>query len=68
MDLPIRKRIISNVKHRFAIRLKFGGKFLASLIKLVLEAKASVCSTTKKYYFYLVVSFRHFVIFIAVLI
>ena len=43
--LTIRMRIIFNVKHRDAIRLKFGGKFLTSLAKLVLETKASLCST-----------------------
>ena len=40
-------RIIYNVKH-FAIHLKFGDKFLNSLTKLVLEAKASICSTIKE--------------------
>ena len=35
-------RIIYNVKHRYAIRLKFGGNFLTSPTKLELEAKASI--------------------------
>ena len=45
MDLPIPMRIIYNAKYRYAIRLKFGGKFLISLTKLVLQAKASISST-----------------------
>ena len=41
-------RIIYNVKHRYVIRLKFGDKFLTSLTKLVLQVKASICSTIKE--------------------
>ena len=52
-------RVIYNAKHRFAIRLKFGDKFLTSQTKLVLEAKPSICSTIKKIYFYIVVSSQH---------
>ena len=48
MDLPIRMRIIYNVKNCYPIHLKFGGKSLTSLSKLVLEAKASICSTIKE--------------------
>ena len=48
MDLSIRMRVTYNVKHRYAIHLKFGGKFWTSLTKLVLEAKASICSTIKE--------------------
>ena len=48
MDLSIRMRIIYNVKHRYVIRLKFGGKFLTFQTKLVLERKASICSTIKE--------------------
>ena len=40
-------RVIYNVKH-YVIRLKFGEKFVTSLTKLVLEAKASICSTIEK--------------------
>ena len=40
--------IVKHVKHRYVIRLKFEDKFLASLTKLVLEAKSSVCSTIKE--------------------
>ena len=36
------------IKHRYAIRLKFEDKFLTSLTKLVLEVKASICSTIKE--------------------
>ena len=41
-------RIIYNVEHLYVIRSKFGDKFLSSLTKLVLEAKASICFTIKK--------------------
>ena len=40
--------MIDNVKHRNAILLKFGGKFLTSLTKLVLEGKPSICFTVKE--------------------
>ena len=48
MDPPIRMRIIYNITHHYAIRLKFGDKFLTSLTKLLLEAKAIICSTIKE--------------------
>ena len=48
MDLSIRIRIIYNVRHGYAIRLKFGGKLLTFLTKQVLEGKASICSTIKE--------------------
>ena len=48
MDLSIRMRVIYDVKYSYAILLKFGDKFLTSLTKLVLEAKASICSTIKE--------------------
>ena len=41
-------RVFYNVKHCYAIRLKFGDKFLTFLTKLVLEATASICSTIKE--------------------
>ena len=41
-------RIIYNVKHHYAIRLKFGDEFLTSLTMLVLQAKASICSKIKE--------------------
>ena len=48
MDLSIRMRVMYNVKHRYVIHLKFGNKFLISLTKLVLEAKASIYSIIKE--------------------
>ena len=51
MDLPIRIRIIYfiyYVKDCYAIRLKFGYKFLTSLTRLVLEVKASICPIIKE--------------------
>ena len=48
MDLSVRLRIVYNVKCCYAIRLKFGDKFLTSLTNLVLQAKASICSTIKE--------------------
>ena len=48
MDITIRMRVIYNAKYRYATHLKFGGKFLTSLTKLVLEAKSRICSTIKK--------------------
>ena len=41
-------RVMYNVRHRYAIRLKFGDKFLTSVTKLVLEAKATLCSIIKE--------------------
>ena len=52
-------RIIYNVKTRYVIRMRFGKKFLTFLTNLVLEAKASICSTI---YFYIAVSFLAFVV------
>ena len=37
MDLTIRMKIICNLKHRRAIRLKYGDIILTSLTKLVIE-------------------------------
>ena len=48
MDLPIRTSVTYNVKHRYAIRLEFGDKFLTFLTKLVLEGKASISSRIKE--------------------
>ena len=41
-------RVMYHVKHRYAICFKLGDKFLTFLTYLVLEAKASICSTIKE--------------------
>ena len=48
MDLSVRMRIIYNVRHCHAIRLKFGNKFLTFVNKLVPEGKAYVYSIIKE--------------------
>ena len=48
MRLSIRMIVLYNVKHRYAICLKFGGTFLASLTKLVFQVKTSIYSTIKE--------------------
>ena len=50
MDLSTRLGVTYIVKHLYAIRLKFGDKLSTPVTKLVLEVKASVCSTM---YFYI---------------
>ena len=55
-------RIVYNVKHRYAIRLKFGEKLLTSRTKLVLEAKASICSTIKENLLLYCRKFWHFLL------
>ena len=58
-------KIIYNVKNRYAIHLKSGGKYLTSLIKLMLEAKARICSTIKEN---LLLCCRKFLSFVIVVI
>ena len=48
MNLPIRTRIIYNVKHSYVICMKFGEKFLTSLTKPVLKSKDNICSAIKE--------------------
>ena len=48
MKLPIRMRIIYNIKHSHAIRLKFGDKSSTSPTTLVVKAEVSICSTIKE--------------------
>ena len=61
MDLSIRMKIIYNVKHSYAIRLKFGDKFLTALTNLVLEAKTNICSTMKENLYFNCCKFSAFV-------
>ena len=49
MNLRIQMKTIHNVKHCYAIRLKFGYKLLTCLAKLELEEKDTICSTFKEY-------------------
>ena len=65
MDLFTRMRIIYNAKRRYAIRLKFGDKFLTSPAKLVFEAKANICSSIKEN---LLLYCRKFMAFVVVVI
>ena len=48
MNLSIQMGIIYKVRHRYAIPLKFGGKFLTFLTKLVLKGKVSIRCTIKE--------------------
>ena len=48
-----RMETIYNVKPRYAIRLKFGDKFLTFLTKSELEVKVSICLQSKKIYFHI---------------
>ena len=57
--LSIRMRIIFKAKYHDVIWSKLEGKLLTSLTKLVLKVQASICSTIRKIYFYIVVSSRH---------
>ena len=48
MEWTIQVKIFNNVKHRHATSLKSGGRFFTSLIMLLCETKASICSTIKE--------------------
>ena len=65
MDLSIQMRIIYNLNNCYGIRLKFGGKYLISLTKLVLEAKASIYSIIKEN---LLLYYRKFLAFVVAVI
>ena len=59
-------RAMNNAKHRSAIRLKFGDKFLTYLTKSVLEAKASTCFTIKENLLIYCRKFSAFVAFVII--
>ena len=62
MDLFIQMRIISNVKHRYAIHLKSEDKSSTSLTKLALKAKASTCSAINENLLFYCRKFTEFVV------
>ena len=53
MNLPNQTRITYNVNGRLAISLKFGDTFRNSPTKLVIEAKAMVCTTINENLLYI---------------
>ena len=65
MDWTVQMRIIYYVKHRWAIRLKIGNKFLTDLTKLVIRAKSNIYPTLKENLF---LYSRKFVAFIVIVI
>ena len=48
MNLSTRMRVNYDVKHRYAVRLRFRDKLLTSITKLVLEVKTNICFTIKE--------------------
>ena len=48
MDLTIRMTIFNKTKHCQAVCLKFGDRFIPFLNMLGVQAKASICTTTKE--------------------
>ena len=59
MDLTIQMYIFSNVKHRHAICLKFGGRVSISLAILGCQAKVSICFAIKENLIFCCRKFRH---------
>ena len=66
MDLTIPITIIYNIKHFDATRLKSRDKLLTFPDQLVLEGKASICSTIKENIFLFCYKFS--VIFVVIII
>ena len=67
MDLSIRMKPMYIVKHHYAIRLKFGDKFLTSLTKQGFEAKTSIyCSTIKENLLFYCLEFLAFVVVVII--
>ena len=59
-------RISYNVRHRYAIRLKFGDNFLTFLTKLVLEGKPSIFFTIKQNLFLYCCKFLAFIVVVII--
>ena len=64
MNPLIRMITIYNIKIHYVVRLKFGVKFSASLTKIMLEAKARICSTIKENLSFYSITFLAFVVIV----
>ena len=66
MDLSLQMRIIYNVKKLYAIRFKFGDKFLIFLTKLMLQVKVGICSAVKEHLLLYCLKFSPFVVVVVI--
>ena len=64
MNPLIRMITIYNIKIHYVVRLKFGVKFSAFLTKIMLEAKARICSTIKENLSFYSITFLAFVVIV----